>query len=201
MFLIYRSCQGLFSGEFVKNSPTLRRRKNKCIKICRFAKIYFMWSHRVESCKRSLFRNKNDLLILLTEVFVHLYISHLLGSNLGCGFIPGCEKCNDGLICKKCRTVFIPVEYERSKNTIIRCIRSCPMGYNITSRKGYPKICVRTELGRFLWHLILRLERYIPETRTTWEVRLWATKSHLERPRTSKEYNPGIYERAGFRKH
>lgn len=65
----------------------------------------------------------------------------------GCGFIPGCEKCNDGLICKKCRTVFIPVEYERSKNTIIRCIRSCPMGYNITSRKGYSKICVRTELG------------------------------------------------------
>lgn len=74
--------------------------------------------------------------------------SNFPGPNLGCGFIPGCEKCSDGLICKKCKNVFIPVEYERTKKTIIRCIRSCPMGYNITSTTAYPKICVRTQLGK-----------------------------------------------------
>ncbi|KAJ7333586.1 hypothetical protein OS493_017128 [Desmophyllum pertusum] len=68
----------------------------------------------------------------------------------GCGFIPGCEKCNDGLICKRCRHAFIPVEYERNTKKIIRCIRSCPTGYNITSRKGYPMICVRTQLGKLV---------------------------------------------------
>lgn len=79
------------------------------------------------------------------------FISHtFLGSNLGCGFIPGCEKCNDGLICKRCRQAFIPVEYERNTKKIIRCIRSCPTGYNITSRKGYPMICVRTQLGKLV---------------------------------------------------
>ncbi len=27
------------------------------------------------------------------------------------------------------------------------------MGYNITSRTGYPKICVRTQLGKLQWRL------------------------------------------------
>lgn len=71
-----------------------------------------------------------------------------LWGGLGCGLIPGCEKCTDGLICKKCRRAFIPVEYERNKKKIIRCTRlACPDGYNITTRKNYPKICVRTQLG------------------------------------------------------
>lgn len=65
----------------------------------------------------------------------------------GCGFIPGCEKCSDGLICNKCRPIFTPVEYERNKKKIIRCSRSCPPGYNVTSTREYPKICVRTQFG------------------------------------------------------
>ena len=124
------------------------------------------------------------------------FIPHLLGTNLGCGFIPGCEKCNDGLICKKCRTVFIPVEYERSKNTIIRCIRSCPMGYNITSRKGYPKICVRTELGKFLGHMILRLERNYTETWMLWEKSGRCSPMGYEiSSRETHPRNPGIHDR------
>ena len=77
-----------------------------------------------------------------------LFTLYFLFQDKGCGLIPGCEKCSDGLVCKKCRRSFIPIEYERSRKTIIRCSRSCPVGYNITSRKAYPKICVRTQLGK-----------------------------------------------------
>ena len=65
----------------------------------------------------------------------------------GCGLIPGCDECTDGLVCKTCKQSFIPVEYERNRKIIIRCTRSCPVGFNITSRQGYSRICIRTELG------------------------------------------------------
>ena len=65
----------------------------------------------------------------------------------GCGLIPGCDECTDGLLCKTCKQSFIPVEYERNRKIIIRCTRSCPVGFNITSRQGYSRICIRTELG------------------------------------------------------
>ncbi|XP_068710564.1 proprotein convertase subtilisin/kexin type 5-like isoform X1 [Montipora foliosa] len=65
----------------------------------------------------------------------------------GCGLIPGCEKCTDGLVCNKCRPSFIPVEYERNRKLIIRCTRSCPLGYNMTSKTPYPALCVRTHPG------------------------------------------------------
>ena len=67
----------------------------------------------------------------------------------GCGLIPGCDECTDGLVCKTCKQSFIPVEYERNRKIIIRCTRSCPVGFNITSRQGYSRICIRTELGMF----------------------------------------------------
>lgn len=70
-----------------------------------------------------------------------------LWGDSGCGLIPGCEKCSDGLVCKKCRASFIPVEYDRNRKNIVRCIRSCPVGYNITAKEAFPRICVRTQLG------------------------------------------------------
>lgn len=82
---------------------------------------------------------------ILKCMSIHISFSWL---KLGCGFIPGCEKCSDGLICNKCRPIFTPVEYERNKKKIIRCSRSCPPGYNVTSTREYPKICVRTQFGK-----------------------------------------------------
>lgn len=73
----------------------------------------------------------------------------LLVVDSGCGLIPGCEKCSDGLVCKKCRASFIPVEYDRNRKNIVRCIRSCPVGYNITAKEAFPRICVRTQLGKY----------------------------------------------------
>lgn len=70
-----------------------------------------------------------------------------LWDDSGCGLIPGCDECTDGLVCKTCKQSFMPVEYERNRKIIIRCTRSCPVGFNITSRQGYSRICIRTELG------------------------------------------------------
>ena len=76
------------------------------------------------------------------------YSLYFLVLDQGCGLIPGCEKCTDGLICEKCRSSFIPVEYERNKKKIVRCTRSCPMGFNMTSRTPHSTLCVRTHFRK-----------------------------------------------------
>lgn len=76
------------------------------------------------------------------------YTLYFLVLDEGCGLIPGCEKCTDGLICEKCRSSFIPVEYERNKKKIVRCTRSCPMGFNMTSRTPHSTLCVRTHFRK-----------------------------------------------------
>lgn len=101
------------------------------------------------SCLRqSLVFGEGDLDFLSKKADVqHHRTKRWLWGEVGCGLIPGCDECTDGLLCKKCRQAFIPVEYERNRKKIIRCTRSCPIGYNITSRRGYSRICVRTQLG------------------------------------------------------
>lgn len=81
---------------------------------------------------------------LTSKIDVQQRLKRWLWGDEGCGLIPGCEKCTDGLICEKCRSSFIPVEYERNKKKIVRCTRSCPMGFNMTSRTPHSTLCVRT---------------------------------------------------------
>ena len=77
----------------------------------------------------------------------------------GCGLIPSCDQCTDGRICKKCTAPYVPIEYV-SKVRIVRCIRECPTGYNVTTNQDYRNICVRIQKGMLNFDSLLSSMSY-----------------------------------------